>query len=100
MILEEKSHHSQKSDPGYKSPYSRKLDLNLPHSREKLDLLISRIAEILKDEILKSGIRRKEGETELRILVQSSQAGAIIGTKGTTVKTLREVGLIFRKKNY
>lgn len=59
-------------------------------SREKLDLLISRIAEILKDEILKSGIRRKEGETELRILVQSSQAGAIIGTKGTTVKTLRE----------
>ena len=56
-----------------------------------MDLLISRIAEILKDEILKSGIRRKEGETELRILVQSSQAGAIIGTKGTTVKTLREV---------
>ena len=40
---------------------------------------------------MKSGIRRKEGETELRILVQSSQAGAIIGTKGTTVKTLREV---------
>jgi predicted RNA-binding protein YlqC (UPF0109 family) len=59
-------------------------------SREKLDLLISRIAEILKDEIMKSGIRRKEGETELRILVQSSQAGAIIGTKGSTVKTLRE----------
>jgi heterogeneous nuclear ribonucleoprotein K len=55
-----------------------------------LDLLISRIAEILKDEIMKSGIRRKEGETELRILVQSSQAGAIIGTKGSTVKTLRE----------
>lgn len=60
------------------------------NSREKLDKLVSRIAEILKDEILKSGIRRKEGETELRILVQSSQAGAIIGTKGTTVKTLRE----------
>ena len=60
-------------------------------SREKLDLLIKKIADILKDEIMKSGIRRKEGETELRILVQSSQAGAIIGTKGTTVKTLREV---------
>jgi len=59
-------------------------------SREKLDLLIKKIADILKDEIMKSGIRRKEGETELRILVQSSQAGAIIGTKGTTVKTLRE----------
>ena len=56
-----------------------------------MDLLIKKIADILKDEIMKSGIRRKEGETELRILVQSSQAGAIIGTKGTTVKTLREV---------
>ena len=43
---------------------------------------------------MKSGIRRKEGETELRILVQSSQAGAIIGTKGSTVKTLREVTYI------
>ena len=28
-------------------------------SREKLDLLISRIAEILKDESMKSGTRRK-----------------------------------------
>ena len=53
---------------------------------------MSRIAEILKDEIMKSGARhRREGETELRILVQSSQAGAIIGTKGSTVKNLREV---------
>ena len=60
-----------------------------------LDLLIKKIADILKDEIMKSGIRRKEGETELRILVQSSQAGAIIGTKGTTVKTLHEVNPIF-----
>lgn len=60
------------------------------NNREKLNSLVERIAEILKDEISKSSGRRKEGETELRLLVQSSQAGAIIGTKGTTVKTLRE----------
>ena len=63
-------------------------------SRETLDCLVLRIAEILKDEITRSGIRERrprEGETELKLLVQSSQAGAIIGTRGTAVRTLREV---------
>ena len=62
-------------------------------SRETLHTIVSQIAEILKNENAKGSHngRRKEGETELRILVQSSQAGAIIGTKGSTVKNLREV---------
>lgn len=62
------------------------------NSRETLHTIVSQIAEILKNENAKGSHngRRKEGETELRILVQSSQAGAIIGTKGSTVKNLRE----------
>lgn len=62
------------------------------NSREKLHTIVEKIADILKNENAKASHngRRKEGETELRILVQSSQAGAIIGTKGSTVKNLRE----------
>ncbi|CAG5110443.1 Oidioi.mRNA.OKI2018_I69.chr2.g4844.t1.cds [Oikopleura dioica] len=62
------------------------------NSREKLHTIVAQIADILKNENAKGSHngRRKEGETELRILVQSSQAGAIIGTKGSTVKNLRE----------
>ena len=65
--------------------------------------VVQRIAELLKDDILKfrrskSGSmhghshhnNNQEDNTEMRMLVHQSQAGAIIGPKGSHVKRINE----------
>lgn len=66
-----------------------RIQLQLVSSMEKV---VVRIAELLKDDIMK--FRRPKTNdldyTEMRMLVHQSQAGAIIGPKGTHVKKINE----------
>ena len=52
--------------------------------------ILERICNLLREDQKERGKAGPDDDTELRMLIHQSRAGAIIGFKGQTIKELRE----------